>query len=416
MKKVLYSFIIICLSVALASCHNEKFPTDGNSTGKVDLSTINVSCDYDVEVLRSTNIDNFIVTIIEKSSNNTINQWSYSKMPEVYTLTAGSYILKIESGSLQDAAWDSPYYAAEKEFQVNVDKITAIGDMVCVLKNVKVTVEFSQELLAVLGNDVKVNVALGKGQLDFKKDETRAGYFAVEEVNNRLYAYFSGSVDGYVDEIYNEYDDVKAGQWRILRYSLKQNDTPNVENGSFVADLSVDVSCNVVEKDVQVDVNEDVIEDPNPEPQPGDEPGEDPGDQPGEEPTNGPVIKATTFNIKEPQIITPDLIIEVVVTSEQPLTALVVDIDSETLTPAELESVGLAAHFDLANPGDLRGSLEGLGFPVAENVVGKQELSFDITPFAGLLAILGSGSHNFVLTATDNAGNSSTETLTLIVQ
>ena len=237
------------------------------------------------------------------------------------------------------------------------------------------------------------------------------------DVNNRLFAYFSGSVDGYVDEIYNEFDDVKAGEWRILRYTLKQNDQPNVENGSFIAELSVDVSCNTVEKDVQVDVNEDVIEDPNPEPQPGDEPGNEPGDNPGDDkPDNGPVISASTFNIKEPQIITENLIIQILINSELPLAGVVVDIDSETLTPAELEGVGLAAHLDLGNPGEMRTALEGLGFPVAENVIGKNEISFDITQFAGLLSALGSGTHNFILTATDNAGNTTTETLTLIAQ
>ena len=41
---------------------------------------------------------------------------------------------------------------------------------------------------------------------------------------------------------------------------------------------------------------------------------------------------------------------------------------------------------------------------------------FDITQFAGLLAALGSGTHDFILTATDEAGNETTETLTLIAE
>ena len=417
MKKILYTLFTIFASVALVACQNEDLLTDNNKTGQLDLSALNVSCDYESEILRS-NTNDFIITITEKSTNALVNTWKYSEMPEVCTLTAGTYNLKAESCQLKNEAWNAPYYAAEKEFKIVVDKVTAVGDLVCVLKNVKVTVEFSSDLLAVLGDDWNINVALGKGKLDFNKNNQGAGYFAVEEENNTLHAYFSGTIDGFADNIYSEFDDVKAGEWRILRYTLKSNNTENKENGSFVADLLIDVSCNTIEKDVQVDVEEDIIEDPNPEPTPGDDDdngGDDNGgDQP--QPGNGPVIAATTFDISKPQIITGDLVIKVVVTSEHPLAGFVVDIDSEALSPEELEGVGLASHLDLVNPGSMREGLEGLGFPVAENVLGKNEISFDITPFAGLLAALGSGTHYFIMTATDEAGNVTTETLTLIAQ
>ena len=416
MKKILYSLFTIMASVALVACQNDKLPIDNSLTGTVDLSTMNVTCDYDSEILRSST-DDFIITITEKSTNQKINSWSYSEMPEVCTLITGTYIIKAESCTLENEAWEKPYYVDEKEFKVEVDKVTAIGDMVCVLKNVKVTVEFSQDLLKIMGDDCVVNVNLGKGNLDFEKGELRAGYFAVEEESNILVATFRGTIDDDYDTTVSTFEDVKAGEWRILRYSLKSNNQENEENGSFNTQLSVDASCTTVEKDVQVDVNEDVIEDPDPEPQPdngGDEPGDNPGDNP--QPADGPVISATTFDIKEAQVITTDLIIQIVINSEQPLAGLVVDIESNKLTPGELATIGLAEHLDLGNPGSMREALEGLGFPVAENVLGKNEVMFDITQFAGLLAALGSGTHDFILTATDEAGNETTETLTLIAE
>ena len=416
MKKILYSLFTIMASVALVACQNDKLPIDNSLTGTVDLSTMNVTCDYDSEILRSST-DDFIITITEKSTNQKINSWSYSEMPEVCTLITGTYIIKAESCTLENEAWEKPYYVDEKEFKVEVDKVTAIGDMVCVLKNVKVTVEFSQDLLKIMGDDCVVNVNLGKGNLDFEKGELRAGYFAVEVESNILVATFRGTIDDDYDTTVSTFEDVKAGEWRILRYSLKSNNQENEENGSFNTQLSVDASCTTVEKDVQVDVNEDVIEDPDPEPQPdngGDEPGDNPGDNP--QPADGPVISATTFDIKEAQVITTDLIIQIVINSEQPLAGLVVDIESNKLTPGELATIGLAEHLDLGNPGSMREALEGLGFPVAENVLGKNEVMFDITQFAGLLAALGSGTHDFILTATDEAGNETTETLTLIAE
>lgn len=409
MKKILYSFLTIIVALVITSCEQEKLPTDTKTTGEVDFTTLIVRYDASAEIMRAVDVDNFIISVYESNGTTKLAEWSYGSMPEVFTLTAGSYLLKAESCALQNAAWDTPYYFAQKEFKVEVDKVTAIGEVVCELSNVKVTVEYSSDLLAIMGDDCKVNIALGRGSLDFTKNESRAGYFAVTEESNRMYAYFTGSVDGVVDTTYREIENVKAGEWRILKYSLKQNNTENVENGAFALSLSVDVSCSVVEQNNEIDVTEDVIDDPeggnNDNPKPDDP-----------QPVSGPVITATTFDIKEPQIISDELVIVVEVNSESPLAGFYVDIVSATLTPDELEAVGLSSHLDLAYPGDLRPQLEGLGFPVAENVLGQNKISFDITQFAGLLAALGSGTHQFVMTATDEAGNETIETLTLIAQ
>lgn len=409
MKKILYSLLTIIAALVITSCEQEKLQTETKTTGEVDFTTLIVRYDASAEIMRAVDVDNFIISVYESNGTSKLAEWSYGSMPEVFTLTAGSYLLKAESCVLQNAAWDTPYYFAQKEFKVEVDKVTAIGEVVCELSNVKVTIEYSSDLLAVMGDDCKVNIALGRGSLDFVKNESRAGYFAVTEESNRMYAYFTGSVDGVVDTTYREIENVKAGEWRILKYSLKQNNTENVENGAFALSLSVDVSCSVVEQNNEIDVTEDVIDDPeggnNDNPKPDDP-----------KPVSGPVITATTFDIKEPQIISDELVIVVEVNSESPLAGFYVDIVSATLTPDELEAVGLSSHLDLAYPGDLRPQLEGLGFPVAENVLGQNKISFDITQFAGLLAALGSGTHQFVMTATDEAGNETIETLTLIAQ
>lgn len=409
MKKILYSLLTIIAALVITSCEQEKLQTETKTTGEVDFTTLIVRYDASAEIMRAVDVDNFIISVYESNGTSKLAEWSYGSMPEVFTLTAGSYLLKAESCVLQNAAWDTPYYFAQKEFKVEVDKVTAIGEVVCELSNVKVTIEYSSDLLAVMGDDCKVNIALGRGSLDFGKNESRAGYFAVTEESNRMYAYFTGSVDGVVDTTYREIENVKAGEWRILKYSLKQNNTENVENGAFALSLSVDVSCSVVEQNNEIDVTEDVIDDPeggnNDNPKPDDP-----------KPVSGPVITATTFDIKEPQIISDELVIVVEVNSESPLAGFYVDIVSATLTPDELEAVGLSSHLDLAYPGDLRPQLEGLGFPVAENVLGQNKISFDITQFAGLLAALGSGTHQFVMTATDEAGNETIETLTLIAQ
>ena len=413
MKKIFNTLFIATLAIIFLSCKDDEIKTtETATTGSLDLASLVVSYDPSAQVLRSTDVGNFIISVYSTSNNEKKGEWIYRNLPEVFTLNAGSYRLEVASHNPQDAAWDAPYYFAKKDFKIEVNKVTPIGNVECVLSNVKVSVEFSNELLAVMGDDCKVNIGLGKGTLDFTKNETRAGYFTVTAESNRLFAYFSGTIDGYIDNTYREIENVKAGEWRIIRYSLKQNTDENVESGSFAASVKVDVSCYVVEQNVQISVNEDVIEDPE-----GNKPGND-DDKPDTPPIqeNGPVISATTFDIDEPQVVTDDLIIQVNVTSEVPLAGVMVDIESTTLTAEELEAVGLQTHLDLGNPGDLRDKLEGLGFPVAENVVGQNAISFDITQFAGLLSALGEGTHKFIMTASDQNNVQTVKTLTLITQ
>lgn len=420
MKKIFNTIVIALLATILFSCKKDEMPdVEVSTTGEVDFATLNVTYDPTPNVLytstgRSSKVidtGEFIISVYSTSNNEKKGEWKYKDLPEVFTLQAGSYRLEVASHIPQDAAWDAPYYFAQENFEIKVDKVTPIGDVECVLSNVKVTVEYSDELLSMMGDDCKVNISVGKGTLDFTKNETRAGYFTVTSTSNRLYAYFIGSVDGYVDTTYREIENVKAGEWRILRYSLKQNTDENVESGTFSASVKVDVSCQLVEQNVQVSVDEDVIEDPE-----GNKTGDD--DNPSEPPvtTQGPVISASAFDITQPQTITSDLIIQVDVTSEIPLAGLTVDIESTTLTASELEAVGLQTHLDLGNPGDLRDKLEGLGFPVAENIIGKNAISFDITPFGGLLSALGAGTHKFIMTATDQNDNKTEQTLTLITK
>ena len=89
-----------------------------------------------------------------------------------------------------------------------------------------------------------------------------------------------------------------------------------------------------------------------------------------------------------------------------------VEIISDFLTDDFLGGVGMVTKFDLANADDtivqnngytLATNLRGLGFPVNEEVVGKNDLDIDITQFMPL--ILKKGDHTFKITVTDQDGN-----------
>ena len=85
------------------------------------------------------------------------------------------------------------------------------------------------------------------------------------------------------------------------------------------------------------------------------------------------------------------------------------------LTKEMLQDVGLDATFDLANPGNLGEALAELGFPTGDAVLGKTNLTFDITDFMPLLVIF-PGQHQFKLTITDMKDNTVSQSLTFIAQ
>ncbi len=91
------------------------------------------------------------------------------------------------------------------------------------------------------------------------------------------------------------------------------------------------------------------------------------------------------------------------VDSEAGISVFTIDINSTALTDEVLQSVGLAAHLDLVNPGQYKQGLISLGFPV--EVGGMKDVpEFDISSLVPLLNIYGAGDHKFVLTVGDANG------------
>ena len=102
--------------------------------------------------------------------------------------------------------------------------------------------------------------------------------------------------------------------------------------------------------------------------------------------------------------ITDGLDVAIDITSETGIKEFIVTINSDTLTPSELESVGLKQVIDLINPGELKTALEGLGFPTEDQVLNQKKVSFSITAFLPLLQATGTGDHDFVLDVKDDSG------------
>lgn len=398
MKKYCYLFLVSVLTL-FSSCDNENWDSEEllKSEGQLSLQSLTIDVDAAVkEVSRSLNdssdIDasNYIINVVNRNTQEVVNSWKYSDMPEIATLNVGEYTLEVKSHILEPAQWEAPYYYGTKDFSIRKNEVTEVANVTCTLSNVMVSVRYSEALYNALGDDVKVAISIGSnGVLEYTRDETRAGYFELPSLSSTIVAEFTGTVNGKATSLRRVFTEIAVGQHHIITFSLN--------SGSV--DPSIIIDANISYEDITIDV-------------PGTEDPEQ-GDRPQE--NNAPTITSETLDLEGTNIITADIIAKVDINAPLGIKNFVVDIISEQLSQEVLQDVGLDSTFDLTNPGDLQEPLTELGFPTGDAVLNQTSMAFDITDFMQLLTLF-PGQHQFRLTITDNEGNTVTKTLTFLAQ
>lgn len=446
MKTSIYSiFAAGALLVGAASCSDGWGP-DGNTAGKegtVDFGAFSISApDADkaetvvnssVGSRASIDLSGFLISVVnvEGVEETTVQTYTYADMPEVLALPEGKYRLDVESHKVQKAEWSRPYYAGSSEpFDITAGKITNVGVVSCSFASLKVSVRFEPELLEVLGDDAKVTIfANDEGTLEFTKNETRSGFFQVVPGSTTLAAHFEGTVAGKYTTEQTAFEDIEAGQHRIITYKAKNDPVPPEHTGTVNPGITIDADVTNVDIAGNVTVDEDVIEN-NPQRPWGDEGGEEPGPGPDVPPTPGD--KAVSFEVDKAEcpnfsITSPNILTEdnadtfgnaiVNITAPKGFKNLVVNIVTNSEKFKNTLDGMLPLEFDLANAGEYTDALSGLMLPVNEELTadGVTEAKFDITMFVSLLAPF-KGQHDFVLTVTDKELKAETMTLTFIAQ
>lgn len=411
MKTFIKSVFAALLTLAtLSSCDTNLQPEA--TSGTLSLKSMGVEVDDAMNVVSRANpqinLNNFIVRVSQ--TGGIPQEFVYGEMPEILTLPTGDYTVEVLSHQVMDAEWDKPLYTGSKTFTIEDKKITEIGVVTCKFSNLRISVKFSDKLKDLLGDDVKVTVQANEsGLLEFAADETRSGYFKVTEGSNTIIATLSGTIAGnYMTET-RTFTDAAAGQHRIINYSLTPGpDIPEQTGDIEPGGISIDTTFDNVDLEGGVEVGEDPIT--------GDDPGkEDPVTPPGPGPIDDePVATFTAVapldldGVNDAATYSGDAIVKI--HCPNGFAHLMVKIDSEGLTEEVLEGVGLASSFDLAYPGALEDGIAGLGFPYGKAVIDKTDVDFVITDFVPLLNIY-SGSHNFIITVTDNKNMSISQTL-----
>ena len=437
MKITKFTAVALFASLLMIGCASEGLDNGGNienntSKGKLSIEALTIDCridesDPDVGVLskKSTRseveVDNFDCSIIN-GDNEVVLSFKFSERPtEAIELETGDYLFKIVSGEVPAAAWETPVYGAVKPFKIVRNETTTLAEVVCSLMQIKVSVSFAPNLLERLGEKTITTVSVGDNSLEYSLTEKRAGFFYAPEVSNTISLRISGTYAAdkenfKIVEMNKEVRNVKAGQHSKIHFFIEHADQGNINVGVTVRDWVTDevVPCNVADL---------VKEEEWTEPGGGNE-----GDDDPVEPAEDPSIVWDKHDISKREPIVAGLEVDLLVSASKGIKEFYVKIESASLTPAELAGVGLCDVLNLCNPKqsydsnnpsvfiDVEEPLRGLGFAVADEVVNKTFVKLSITQFMGVLqAVSGTDlkNHDFVITVTDNEGNTTVKTLML---
>lgn len=422
MKKIfLICFTLLAGMLAFTACHSESMEDTSTSKGELNLSSMKADVDMDIETVyvgsragTAVDVNNFLVTIYDAQSLQ-VQQWKYSEMPEIVALPTGTYSINVTSAEAPSNGFDVPFYKGTATCEIKLNEVTSVPAITCKLANMLFSVEYDEEFQSKIGGDVVTTISVGENSLDIPYEETRDAYLiAPDSETTTLTVTLKGTIDGEEVGFSKRFESVRVGVHNIIKYEFDPVSDGSMGDGTL--NVSIGIDSTMEESDETVGIN------PGEEPEIDDFPNDD--DTPVEPPVEGaPSIVGSNFNgspfdIKNDVLEVPldvdmdsPLPLQVTLKALNGIAHVFVTIGSDTLTEDVLVGVNLAKSFDLAEPGDLKNGLEGLGFPTGDNVIGQTELLFDITNFTPLLGMFGEANHNFIIRLVDQEGVEITETL-----
>lgn len=418
--KIKYQALLLPALVALASCSGDDMVSPNDKMGSVSLVGVEVSNASEVINSQSapgsravTDVSSYIVEFYRQGEADAFRTYVYADMPGTVELPEGVYHASVRSHDLLKAEYERPYFSGQSEnFTITAGKITEVAPVKCTFRSLKVSIVFGEKLKSAMASDVKVTVvANDEGRLEFTPERS-SGYFATIDGSATLVATFTGTVNGNYENFFTTYTDVAAGQHRIITYEVEDKlPMPDVPGGKIDGSgVKIDVTCEDVDLNADVDPGkEDTLSG-------DDEPGKLPNIGGGDEPDDDPITFGGTLENGRSYTSTELSTYAVTINAPKGCKDVKVKIDSTSLTPDELENVGLASEFSLVNDSQYFEGLNDLGLPHADGVLNQQTVNFDITGFMSLLAILGPSTSEFTLEVTDNDGNVATIKFTIVVE
>lgn len=448
MKKIFYS--IIAAAAILTGCNHELIVQEGTGSLALDLDC---KMDYsDVETKASKTDDEIInalsIDIVRPFDGWKVNYTPFSEIRgKVVELGSGSYILTASSPEKKDAAFNQPIFEGTKGFDIKTGEVTSI-DLTCTIANSMVTVKLSETFVKEL-SDYTVTVSNGKGSLSWNKNAEVDDFEPAAEDGKTIY---KGKQNGYftiapLTVTVNGHRAIDGSEAKTV-YNI--NTVNPAENHVLNLDANVIGSLGgltiTISQDVKPIDQTIVVPGFEEKPVPGDTPSGDDntgddntgddntgGDNPGDDNTgtqepDGIVLTWEDNKDFEPVYISADLDATLIINATAPINAFTVKAVSEVagFNDAVKDMVCIEENkepqiMDLINDTGMFEMLTifGVDLPTGDEIAGKEEVTFSITQFLGLIDSMyyqAEARHSFTLYVADDNGKTLEKTLIFITK
>ena len=272
MKSVVkFMSLVVVVALGLSSCNKDKVDYVNGSDNELEnvgylaLGGMQASILEDTENIESSSstragnvdINTFDVVITDKDGQ-AVASYKYGELPkEPISLEAGVYTVTMMSEAMSGAEWEKPVYGAVLDVSITRKQTTTIDNIVCKLRNIKVTVDYAADLKSQLYSTfTTMTVALDKNELTYGFDESRGGYFAPIAAENTLVLTFKCRYTGTTKDIVmtNEITGVRAAQWRkinvVVQHAADGTATIGIQCDTWTYDKEVvfDTSVSLFEE------------------------------------------------------------------------------------------------------------------------------------------------------------------------
>lgn len=402
--------LVMVVALGLGSCSKDKVDystgkngADMENKGYLVLGGMDVSVLEDTENIGSTtrgegiDINNFDV-VIANAAGETVTSFKYGERPtEPIALDGGIYKLTIVSDTMVGAEWERPIYGAESEIIITRKQRTEVKDIVCKLRNIKVSVSYAADIKAQLNPEfTTMTIALDGNSLEYGINEERGGYFAPVAVENTLQLTFKCRyVDGDKDIVMtNEISGVKAAQWRKINVVVQHaadgtaNIGINCDTWTYDEEILFDTAAYLFE--------EVLVDD-----------------------TDMPVINFEGHDMEQPFELTDEMFdadgnfkknINVDVTAKAPIKSIVVKVSSDNAEFTAAYDDVMPLECDICDGTVSNTFLKLMGYPTDAKGALATRLKFGAQ--ADMLRTY-EGTHSFEITVEDENGGKTTATLTV---
>lgn len=184
----------------------------------------------------------FIVEIFKTDGNVRLYRDTYANTEnKAIKLNGGDYRLVASHGDPDGCGFDAPYYMGEEMFTVHAQTHEEVH-VTAKLANVKIAVEFGENLLIEYPEHYAVVRSDKDCSLEFSAGEERTGYMPAGNLSLELYAKIDGEWKYYASEP----EEYSPNDFVTFHVDTKEGE------GSLSLNIKVDDSVELVEKEVEI--------------------------------------------------------------------------------------------------------------------------------------------------------------------